>query len=128
MGFSYPLFQNLRARSQVFAGVLAYDGVALNLSANGQTERVSGELVSGNFFSVLGVKPYSGRVLSEVDDQAPGAHPAVVLSYSYWQLRFGGDFGVVGRTIHLNAYPFTIVGILPRGFFGVEVGASPEVW
>ncbi len=127
-GFSYPMFQDLRDRSQVYADIFTYDGVALNLSGSGQTERVSGELVSGNFFAVLGVKPFLGRIFSDDDNKTSGGHPVAILSYNFWKRRFAGDPGLVGKTIHLNGYPFTVVGISPPGFFGVEVGSSPAVW
>jgi predicted permease len=126
--FSYPLFQDLRERNQVFEDILAYDGVVLNLSGSGQAERVTGQLVSGNFFSVLGVQPLFGRAFSDNDNKLPGAHPVTILSHNCWQQRFAGNPGVVGETVHLNGYPFTVVGIAPPGFFGVEVGATPEVW
>src|SRR5215468_4552520 len=126
--FSYPLYQDLRERNQVFAGILAYGGVALNLSGNGQTERVAGQLVSGNFFSVLGVQPLLGRVFTDADNQSPGAHPVTILSHSFWQRRFASNPGMVGETVRFNGYPFTVIGIAPPGFFGVEVGAAPEVW
>jgi putative ABC transport system permease protein len=126
--FSYPMFQDLRERNQVFAGILAYSGVALNLSGNGQTERVAGQLVSGSFFSVLGVQPLLGRAFSDDDDKSPGAHPVTILSHSFWQRRFAGNPNVVGETVRLNGYPFTIVGVAPPGFFGIEVGAAPELW
>ncbi len=126
--FSYPAFHDLRERNQVFSEIFAYAGLALNLSERDQTERVSSQLVSGNFFSGLGVKPFLGRVLSADNDKAPGAHPVAMLGYNFWQRRFASDPSVVGKTIHLNGYPFTVVGISPPGFFGVEVGASPEVW
>src|SRR5262245_46139697 len=126
--FSYPTFHDLRERNQAFADIFAYDGLALNLSEGGQTERVSGQLVSGNFFSGLGVKPLLGRVFSADDDKTPGAHPVAILGHKFWRRRFASDPNVVGKTIRLNVYPFTVVGVAPPGFFGVEVGASPEVW
>jgi len=128
--FSYPMFHDLREGNQVFAEIFAYDGLGqgLNLSAGGRTERVSGQLISGNFFSGLGVKPLLGRVFSAEDDKSPGAHPIAILGHNLWQRRFASDPGVVGKTIHLNGYAFTVVGVAPPGFFGVEVGASPEVW
>jgi predicted permease len=126
--FSYPLFQDLRERNQVFAGILAYSGVALNLSGNGQTERVTGQLVSGSFFSVLGVQPLLGRVFSDDDNRSPGAHPVTILSHSFWRRRFASNPNVVGETVRLNGYPFTVVGVAPPGFFGVEVGAAPDLW
>ena len=126
--FSYPTFHDLRARNQVFAEIFAYDGLALNLSEGDRTERVSGQLVSGNFFSGLGAAPLLGRVFSAEDDKSPGAHPVAILGHNFWQRRFASDPNVVGRTIRLNGYPFTVIGIAAPGFFGVEVGASPEVW
>ncbi|HKR61147.1 MAG TPA: ABC transporter permease, partial [Pyrinomonadaceae bacterium] len=126
--FSYPSFQDLRDRNQTFDGIFAYSEVRLNFSRSGQTGRVAGELVSGNYFSVLGVKPFLGRLFSEEDNKMPGAHPVAVLSYNSWERRFASDAAVIGQTIHLDNYPFTIVGVSPRGFFGVEVGASPEVY
>jgi len=126
--FSYPTFHDLRERNQVFAEIFAYDGLALHLSESGQTERVSGQLVSGNFFSGLGVKPLLGRVFSAEDDKSPGAHLVAILGHNLWRRRFASDPNVVGKTIHLNSYPFTVIGVAPPGFFGVEVGASPDVW
>src|SRR5262245_28545879 len=126
--FSYPSYQDLRDRNQTFEGISAYYGVRLNFSRSEQTERVAGELVSGNFFSVVGVKPFLGRFFSEEDNTTPGAHPVAILSYNYWERRFASDPSAIGQTIHLNNYPFTIVGISPRGFFGVDVGRSPELY
>src|SRR5262245_4739000 len=126
--FSYPTFHDLWERNQVFAEIFAYDGLALHFSEGGQTERVSGQLVSGNFFSGLGVRPLLGRVFSAEDDKTPGAHTVAILGHNVWRRRFASDPNVVGKTIHINSYPFTVVGVAPPGFFGVEVGASPEVW
>jgi len=103
--FSYPTFHDLRERNQVFAEIFAYDGLALHLSESGQTERVSGQLVSGNFFSGLGVKPLLGRVFSAEDDKSPGAHLVAILGHNLWRRRFSSDPNVVGKTIHLNSYP-----------------------
>src|SRR5881396_1655337 len=128
ISFSYPAFEALRERNQVFSGAFAYSGVSLNFSANAQTERVSGKLVSGNFFSVLGVEPYLGRFFSDEGDRTPGATPEAILSYNFWTGRFASDPTAIGKTIQLNGYPFTIAGILPAGFFGVEVGSAPEIW
>jgi len=99
----------------------------MSLSGSGQTERVQTELVSGNFYSVLGVNPHLGRLFTEADDQTPGAHPFAVLSYNFWQRRFGADPGIVGKTIHLNGYPFTVIGVSEKGFYSVEVGNAPDV-
>ncbi|MGH9851385.1 MAG: ABC transporter permease, partial [Blastocatellia bacterium] len=125
--YSYPLFREMREKNMAFSGMFARSGFQMSLSGGGQTERVQGEEVSGNFFSVLGVNAALGRLLTEEDDRTPGAHPVAVISFNYWQRRFGGDPQIVGQTISLNNYPFTIIGVTPQGFHGVEVGGAPDV-
>jgi predicted permease len=125
--FSYPVFRELREKNAVFSGMFARSGLQMSLYGGGQTERVQGEVVSGNFFSVLGVKPQLGRLLTEEDDQTPGAHPVAVISFNFWQRRFGSDPQIIGQAIRLNDYPFTIIGVAPQGFHGVEVGVTPDV-
>lgn len=125
--FSYPVFREMREKDTAFSGMFARSGFQASLSGAGQTERVSAEEVSGNFFAVLGVNAQLGRLLTEADDQTPGAHPVAVISFDFWQRRFGGDPRIVGQTIRLNDYPFTIIGVTPDGFHGVEVGSSPDV-
>ena len=125
--YSYPVFREMRENNTAFSGMFARSGLQVSLSSGGQTERVQGEEVSGNFFSMLGVNPLLGRLLTEEDDQTPGASPVAVLSYNFWQRRFGGDPQIVGQTISLNNYPFTIIGVTPQGFHGVEVGSAPEI-
>src|SRR5882672_3688085 len=125
--FSYPVFRELREKNSVFSGMFARSGLQMSMSAGDQTERVQGEVVSGNFFSVLGVNPLHGRLLTESDDQTPGAHPVAVISFNFWQRRFGADPNIVGKTININSYPFTIIGVAPQGFHGVEVGVAPDV-
>ncbi|MCW5969944.1 MAG: ABC transporter permease [Blastocatellales bacterium] len=125
--FSYPVFREMRENNSAFAGMFARSGLQMSMSAGGQSERVQGEEVSGNFFSVLGVSAAIGRVLTEADDRTPGAHAAAVLSFNFWQRRFGADPSIVGQTIRLNNYPFTVIGVTQRGFQGVEVGAAPDV-
>src|SRR5262249_19654859 len=83
--FSYPLYKKLREQNQALAGLLARYAIPLSVSAQGQTERAAGELVSGNYFEVLGVPPALGRVFSLQDDQLAGAHPVAVVSYGYWK-------------------------------------------
>ena len=89
--FSYPMYRDLRDRSAVTDGVIARAGTAVSISWNGQTERARAEIVSGNLFDVLGVRPQFGRLLAADDDGAPGAHPVLVLSHDYWVRRFGAD-------------------------------------
>ena len=99
-----------------------------SVSVDNQTERVDAEMVSGNYFSMLGVKPALGRVFnSQEDDQLYQGHPVVVLSYGYWATRFARDPGVVGRTIRVNDYPMTIVGVSAEGFAGLDPVQSPQI-
>src|SRR4029077_10238237 len=131
--FSYPLYRDLNSANQVFSGMLA-SGEAHRLritpaTGTGNTVAdVTGVLVSGNYFSVLGVNALYGRVLTPDDDTAPGAHPVAVMSYSLWKNQFGQDLSVVGRTVHINDSAFTIVGVTPPGFFGDTVGDHQVLW
>ena len=84
-------------------------------------------LVSGGYFSTLGVKAAIGRTFTADDDRAPGAHPVAVASYGYWQRRFGRDAAVLNRVVRISGTPITIVGVAPAGFFGEQVGAAPEI-
>src|SRR5437588_1807774 len=95
--FSYPLYKALRDHSPSFSGLLARYAVPLNVAGQGSTERASGELVSGNYFEVLGVRPALGRVFSLQDETAPGANPVAVLSYGYWARRFGRDPAILNK-------------------------------
>ena len=99
----------------------------MSMSYEGRAERVLGEVVSGDFFSVLGVGAHLGRVMTEADDQTPGAHPVAVISYNFWQRGFGSDPDIVGKRISLNGYPFTVIGVAAQGFNGVAVGVAPDV-
>src|SRR5688500_2583722 len=103
--FSYPMYTDLRDRNDVFSGVIARGSASMNVSHGEQTERVRGELVSGNFFEVLGVRPWAGRLFTQDDDRTPGAHPVAVLSYGYWERRFGKDPNLIGKTIIVNEHP-----------------------
>jgi predicted permease len=125
---SHPMFEALRDRNQVFSGVLAHYAVPVHLTAGSDTESVSGDLVSGTFFDVLGVEPSVGRLFHADDDRAPGAHPLVVLGHEYWTRRFGSDPAVVGRGVRVNGTPMTVIGVAPRGFHGIEVGESMDLY
>jgi predicted permease len=126
--FSYPMYRDFRDANQVFSGVLARVPTNFSLSWHDQTERVYGDLVSGNYFDVLGVHAAIGRTFTQEDDRTLGAHPVVVLSHDYWKRRFGANPGVLNQTITLNAHSMTIVGIAQAGFRGVGVGEAPEVF
>ena len=125
--FSYPLYQDLRDQNTVLSGTLARGGAQMNVSFEGHNDRVLGELVSGNYFEVLGVRPWAGRLFTQDDDRTPGAHPVAVLSYGFWSRRFGKDASVVGKTILVNGYPLTVIGVTPPGFYGVELSSNPDV-
>jgi predicted permease len=124
---SYPLYQDIRDKNQVFSAMFCKFGMDMSLNFDGRTELVSGELVSGNYFPVLGIGAALGRVFTANDDLHQGAHPFAVLSYGFWQSRFNGDPGVIGKRIVVNGYPLTIVGVSQAGFDGVEAGVSPQV-
>ncbi len=125
--FSFPMYRDLRDRNSVFDGVIARFPAPLTLTVQGQTERVKGELVTGNFFDVLGLRPALGRLFRPDDDTAPGAHPLAVLSYDYWVRRFAANPDVLSLKVSLNGIPMTIVGVAPRGFHGIVMGEAPDV-
>ncbi len=97
--FSYPMYKDIRDHNQVFTGLLARLDIALSVAGQGQTERASGELVSGNYFEVLGVRPALGRVFTSQDESAPGANPVALLSYGYWTRHFGNDPAILNKQL-----------------------------
>jgi len=117
---SYPEYLEYQQQTELFDGVMAYDWVGLNLGSNGQSERVEGTLVSGNYFDVLGVKAELGRPFLPDEDKTPGASPVAVISHNLWQRRFNSDANVVGKSMVLNGVQFTIVGVAPHDFVGAE--------
>ena len=126
---SYPMYVDLRdGTKEVFDCVLARRPVQLALTARGATELVNGELVSGNYFQVLGVNMALGRALTPEDDRVQNGHPVTVLSYGTWQRRFGGDPSVVGQTVSVNSQPLTVLGVAAQTFQGVELGTVTEVF
>src|SRR5687768_12071180 len=125
---SYPLYQDLQKRAETLAEVLCRRLVPASVSIDNQTERLEAELVSGNYVSMLGVKPALGRLFnSQEDDQVYQGHPVVALSYDYWVNRFARDPGVIGRKILVNDYPMTIVGVSAQGFAGIDPARSPQI-
>jgi len=126
--FYYETYQRLRAEQPFFQELAAYgERVRMNVSVDGIAESTVGQLVSGNYYSVLGVPPAAGRVFNPDDDRVPSAHPVAVISYQYWQRRLGGSAAAIGTKVLIDGTPFTIVGVTPPGFFGLEVGDAPEV-
>ncbi len=108
--------------------MFVYRIVVSSLSYKGNNQRAWGFLVSGNYFDVLRVKPILGRGFLTEEDQTPGLHPVAVLSYSFWQGRFGADPSIVGKSISLNNHTFSVVGVAPKGFIGTEVAYAPAFW
>ena len=133
--FSYPTYRELGQRNQVFSDLAAVHsfpsrvhGIVRASRSAGDLEQINAQMVSGTYFSVLGVKPLLGRMLSADDDITPGGHPVVVASHSWWKSRFGGDPSVIGSTIDIDKTSYTIVGVAPQDFFGTTVGDSPNIW
>lgn len=125
--FGYPDYVDFRDRNNSLAGLAAHCGTPLSFN-NGATERLRGDLITGNYFSVLGVKPALGRLISPDDDNEPGARAVAVLSHGFWLRAFGADREAVGRLIKLNGYDFRIIGVAARDFAGTQTGASFDVW
>jgi predicted permease len=126
--FSHPDYVELSERGGRLVRLAAFNGRGASLGTNGAPEVVGTQLVSGNYFGVLGARPLLGRLLSESDDRVAGSSPVAVVSHSLWRRRLGGDPGAIGRTIRLNGFPFTVVGVAPEGFQGHFVGFPFEVW
>ena len=126
--FSYPDYADYRDKNSVFDGIVAGELIAPTLSSDGKAERVIGQIVTGNYFDVLRVKPQFGRTFLSDEDRFAMANAVVVISDGFWRRRFGADPAVVGRTILLNRYPFTIIGIAAPRFIGTFVGYSLDLW
>jgi putative ABC transport system permease protein len=125
---SYPAYRDIRDQNHVFSGVLCRFGLPLSAGYQGRTERIEGELVSGNYFSLLRIGAALGRTLRPDDDRIPGGHPLVVLSHGYWTARFASDPAVIGRTIIIDGQPLTIIGVAQKGFDGIELGRPSRMW
>ena len=124
---SYPMYEDFRDHNEVFSGMFCRWDTAFSIAADGKTERVYGEAVSGTYFPVLGVGAALGRVFTPDDDRVPDGHPLAVISHRYWLTRFGSDPQVIGKKILVNGYPFTIIGVSQAGFDGLDPTVSPSV-
>ena len=125
---SYPIYQDYQQKAEPLSEVLCRRLVAASVSIDNQTERITAEMVSGNYFSMLGVSPALGRVFnSKEDDQVFMGHPVVVLGYDYWTTRFARDPSVIGKKILVNNYPMQIVGVSAKGFAGLDPAESPHI-
>jgi predicted permease len=130
--FSYPFFREFRQNNDVFSDVAAVFSIPFGTygrvgGAPGM-EKLTAELVSGTYFKTLGINALQGRLFAEVDDQTPGGHPVAVVSYSWWQRRFGLNPSAIGATITLGSTAYKIVGVAPPGFFGLTVLQAPDLW
>jgi predicted permease len=126
--FSYSAYKDLRDQNQVLSGLLARFSTQVSVVAQGSSELATGELVTGNYFSVLGVQPAMGRVFGAEDETAPGTNSVVVLSYGYWKRRFGLDPNILNKQLVVNGHSLTVVGVSRAGFSGVQVGQVPDVF
>jgi predicted permease len=129
--FSYPFYREISKKNEVFSGVTAIDSIefaAQGTVSGGGREMMHCDLVSGTYFSVLGLRPALGRLLTDADDQAPGSGPVAVISYAWWNQRFGSDPSVIGKAVQFGTHEYTIVGVAPQEFFGTAVGQAPDFW
>lgn len=126
--FSYPMYRDLRDRNSVFSGLIATDWTQVGVQWHNQPDLVAAEMVSGNYFDVLSLQPALGRLFVASDDLKPDANPVVVLSFSYWQRRFGAEPGILNQSVLVNGHPFTVVGVAPPGFHSVVMGDTPDVF
>jgi putative ABC transport system permease protein len=126
--FSYPAYASLRDNNDVLVGLVAYFQRTFSVTDGTHSERVTGQIVSGNYFSVLGVQPALGRFFLAEEDQTPGAYPVVVIGHGLWHRRFAADPTVVGRTLTINGYPFTVIGVAASAFTGTTRGTVTDVY
>ncbi len=126
---SYPNYRDYRDKNEVFTGLAAsLPGLGASLALGSDPQQVNVELVTGNYFDLLGVRPALGRFFAAGDDQKPGGHPIAVLSHGLWQRRFGGAPDALGRTFTLNGTSFTVIGVAPQNFKGVNALFGPDLW
>jgi putative ABC transport system permease protein len=126
--FSYPMYVDLRDQNAVFAALAAKADFPVSVAVQGQTERARAELVSGNYFDALGVHATIGRLFSPADTAAVGSKPVVALSNGYWKKRFAGDPGVLNQSLLVNNQLMTVVGVVQRGFDGIQLGLIPDLY
>ncbi|MBN9659299.1 MAG: ABC transporter permease [Acidobacteria bacterium] len=128
-GFTYAQFQSMSRQNRVLHDVAGWSSARINISVDGGIEpAISGQMVTGNYFSVLGVRAVAGRTIGREDDLVPNGHPVAMLSHAFWSRRFGLAPSTIGRTVSLSGQPFTIIGIAPPEFFGLEVGSAPDIF
>ncbi|HYU33028.1 MAG TPA: ABC transporter permease [Thermoanaerobaculia bacterium] len=125
---SHLNWKDYRQMSRSFSGILGYNFVAVSLQSGPEPARAVGELVSGNYFDLLGIRAVRGRTFLPDEDGQPGAHPVVVVSHRFWMQDLGGDPRAVGETLTINGSGYTVIGIAPEAFTGTDVGIQPQFW
>jgi predicted permease len=125
---SYPICRDLDQQKQFFEGVFCRALTPVSVTSFGDAQPVTAEVVSGNYFQLLGVSAIAGRVLASEDDGVPNANPVIVLSYDFWKTKLGGASNVVGRKLLVNSHPMTVIGIAAKTFHGIDVGEFPSIW
>src|SRR5215813_7563208 len=126
--FSYPEVRDVRDGNTVFSSVAALTIQPFGLEADGVTRSVWGYVVSGQYFEVVGIQPYLGRLLDRSDDDRPGAAEGAVITFPAWQNYFGADPNIVGKKVRVNKQPYTIIGVTPKGFYGTEKFLLPDIF
>jgi putative ABC transport system permease protein len=126
--FSYPMYKDLRDRNQVFEGLIATTPTDIGIARNGVSQIGRAELVSGNYFTVLGVNPALGHLFTQADDLQPNANPVAVVSFDFWKNHLGADNNVVGSNISINGQPFQIVGVAAPKFYSAVWGETPDLF
>ena len=125
---SYAFYSHLRDRARTLDGAAAWSKVSLSIAASGEGNAVYGNIVSGNYFAVLGVRPALGRFFAPDEDRTPLTHPVVVVSHSFWESRLGADSTAIGRTVGVNGHQYTLIGVAPPGFRGVFTPLKTDAW
>jgi predicted permease len=128
LSFSNAMYRVLRTQNQSFDALIAVYNDSANFSYRGRSETIPTALVSGNYFSGLGLNPAHGRLIASNDDIRKNGHPVVVLSYGYFMRRFGGDPAIIGSTVRINSQPYEIAGVAPKGFAGLELNAVASIY
>jgi len=125
---SHPNYLDLRDKNEVLTGLASFTGTGVNLSGAGNPEQLNAQLVSGNYFQVLGIRAALGNTFDPEQARKEGGYPVVVLSYGLWQRRFGADGAIVGKPVTLNQQPYTVLGVAPKSFQGTFTVGSPDLW
>jgi predicted permease len=125
---SYPNYKDYRDRNTVFSGLVLYTPIQAALTGESESGEAPGQIVSGNYFDVLGVKPVLGRTFLPEEDRVPGAQAVVVISYAFWTRRFAASRSALGATVGLNQRQYTIIGVAPKGFHGPNALVSADLW